>query len=716
MPGFAGELSSGPDLLARTEDALALAVLLSSSGLTPPLAVGLFGDWGSGKTFFMKALESDIRRLTTSPSPESNEESLFCKRVVSVWFNAWHYAEANLWASLVHNIFASLRGDASTPQHLLDQALDQVQGVQAVRETAQERAETAQRTAEEARATLDEVMAKHRVARDEASRVRARDLWAALSVDETLRSQVDEAASELGVRPVGATAREVAQTIEEARTVVDSARLMSAAGTWWKSPLVVGLGLAAFISVGGFLASVLIDSSATWFTPVTAAITQLAALGSGAAAWVGRQTVLARRLLGPAQEIQRQIDARLAEEEAGQREEAAEVQQRVDEAAGALAAAEEELARAEEREAEAQAALRELSGARLLERYLSERAGSTDYGRYLGVIALAHRDLRDLDAFLRRAATDAGQPVDRIVLYIDDLDRCPPRVVVDVLEAVHLLLALPLFVVVVGVDARWLTTSLLDQNPLLLSHPVDRGRSPAEGSATPADYLDKIFQLSYELPPMTPQHCADLLTYIALSSQGGSTAATPPESASGAAVEPDGVRSAPAGAGTRDSTVAAAALTLGPDELELIKTIAPLLGSSPRRAKRFLNVYRVVKARVLIDPGLQGRLTDRTTTHLMLLTAMATGLPTTVPTAIHAADPGVTVPDWLEEDIAPRSTASEAHRLALFLGATTDGATTDMDGVTMGDLHTWLPIVRRYAWPTILGPEPDAPFTDVGRS
>ncbi|WP_330304273.1 MULTISPECIES: hypothetical protein [unclassified Streptomyces] len=189
----------------------------------------------------------------------------------------------------------------------------------------------------------------------------------------------------------------------------------------------------------------------------------------------------------------------------------------------------------------------------------------------------------------------------------------------------------------------------------------------------------------------------------------------------GSACQRRWLAAAPVSAGTRDSIVAAAALTLGPDELELIKTIAPLLGSSPRRAKRFLNVYRVVKARVLIDPGLQGRLTDRTTTHLMLLTAMATGLPTTVPTAIHGADPGVTVTDWLEEDIAPRSTASEAHRLALFLGATTDGATTDgattdMDGVTMGDLHTWLPIVRRYAWPTILGPEPDAPFTDVERS
>ena len=47
-------------------------------------------------------------------------------------------------------------------------------------------------------------------------------------------------------------------------------------------------------------------------------------------------------------------------------------------------------------------------------------------------------------------------PLERVILYIDDLDRCPPDVVIKVLEAVHLLVAFPAFVVVVGVDPRWL--------------------------------------------------------------------------------------------------------------------------------------------------------------------------------------------------------------------------------------------------------------------
>jgi hypothetical protein len=37
-----------------------------------------------------------------------------------------------------------------------------------------------------------------------------------------------------------------------------------------------------------------------------------------------------------------------------------------------------------------------LQGKRLLERYLADRAGAADYQQYLGLVALAHRDLENL--------------------------------------------------------------------------------------------------------------------------------------------------------------------------------------------------------------------------------------------------------------------------------------------------------------------------------
>ena len=113
----------------------------------------------------------------------------------------------------------------------------------------------------------------------------------------------------------------------------------------------------------------------------------------------------------------------------------------------------------------------ELSPDRNLYRFLAERSAS--YQNQLGIVSLLRRDFEQLVSLMgewkkewdeRRLANqppvEERKPIDRIVLYIDDLDRCEPEQVVTVLQAVHLLLAMDLFVVVVGVDPRWLLRSL----------------------------------------------------------------------------------------------------------------------------------------------------------------------------------------------------------------------------------------------------------------
>src|SRR5262249_19428778 len=77
-------------------------------------------------------------------------------------------------------------------------------------------------------------------------------------------------------------------------------------------------------------------------------------------------------------------------------------------------------------------------------------------------------------------------------------------VVVKVLEAVHLLLAFRSFVVVVGVDVRWLENSLLKH----YKGQLDGGATKTDSSlvfnpASPRDYLEKIFQIPFWLRPLT---------------------------------------------------------------------------------------------------------------------------------------------------------------------------------------------------------------------
>lgn len=119
--------------------------------------------------------------------------------------------------------------------------------------------------------------------------------------------------------------------------------------------------------------------------------------------------------------------------------------------------------------------------------FLDNRATESPYASYRGLVGQINRDLDGLERGLAAAlgqwqtsgSTDPP-PLEPIVLYIDDLDRCSPSQVVDVLTAVHLLLAKSLFVVMVAVDPNWLRRSLAVHHGALFA--LATAPDPAEGT------------------------------------------------------------------------------------------------------------------------------------------------------------------------------------------------------------------------------------------
>jgi KAP family P-loop domain len=64
----------------------AFARVAASRALTPPLSVGIFGDWGTGKTFFMERVEAKINQPASGE--EGADEDLYVHNVCQIRFNA----------------------------------------------------------------------------------------------------------------------------------------------------------------------------------------------------------------------------------------------------------------------------------------------------------------------------------------------------------------------------------------------------------------------------------------------------------------------------------------------------------------------------------------------------------------------------------------------------------------------------------------------------
>ncbi|MEV6765263.1 P-loop NTPase fold protein [Streptomyces sp. NPDC051105] len=270
----------------------------------------------------------------------------------------------------------------------------------------------------------------------------------------------------------------------------------------------------------------------------------------------------------------------------------------------------------------AQASLAEVDAAVRLADFLTERGSTNSYQGYQGLLSWVHKDLTHLDEALRAAQdewaeTDSNQlpPLQRIILYIDDLDRCPPARVVEVLAAVHLMLALPLFVVVVAVDPRWLVRCLKHHHKELFAEASDMTEEEPEDIATPVDYLDKIFQIPLTVPPTTPEKTSLFLeALLGAPSESDELANTEqanpiPRSgdealSEGPSAEASTTLGEPLVPSVETDELNPSQMTLTAPEISFMAQLGELV-PTPRAAKKLVNLYRLV--RVGIKPeDLQG--------------------------------------------------------------------------------------------------------------
>jgi hypothetical protein len=113
LPEYRSDTVAGLDLLDRQREAVAIADLVTARAAQPPLAVGVFGQWGESKSQFLELVGEAVRARAAGVGAD---DPVTHGAVRQVRFNAWHYAEADLWASPVAELFAQLGRDAADPE------------------------------------------------------------------------------------------------------------------------------------------------------------------------------------------------------------------------------------------------------------------------------------------------------------------------------------------------------------------------------------------------------------------------------------------------------------------------------------------------------------------------------------------------------------------------------------------------------------------------
>ena len=733
------------DLVDIKAEVDAFAYLLASKALKPPMAVGLFGDWGSGKSFFMESVRQRIARLTQSNYIQRNSQKNipFWKKIVQIRFNAWHYVEGELWASLVDHIFNQLSISETEPQSEVEKRqaywqrrITDVEDKIRKLEEQKKAEESKIHTLEQAIAQLQQDADQQIHELEEAKQKTIEDILLKESlgeVQDTLNSLLGwDAEKEV-------SADKVLQQINEAQKELNRGHNL------WRQ-------------VGGARGWVY---AAVFATPLVASLVAVIPKAHGASAFfAGLSTLMVAvfnvvqkytiwlkqgmdRISTARQKVQDEIDSTRADwqkeikaRERSYQQACAHLQTTLN----SRAALEHEVDNLNHE-------LASVTPVKLLNEFIKERVGSDDYRELLGLPALIQRDFEKLSKLIREhnekyiewdtgeqannqadTATSANTKTNseemkrgfnRIILYIDDLDRCTEERVIKVLQAVHLLLAFDLFVVVVAVDARWLNHALVKHYPALALNGAGSMQnlhsfSSSNGSrkASSDDYLEKIFQIPFWVDPLQKsgkQRIVEGLLRPHLKITNTSTAEQGSNVGPVFSNEHTPILQS-MNPGNALPALETTDFSISKEELDFLLDLADLLGHTPRSVKRFVNLYQLVRIIYRTrqpenkQPE-QNKINDEFIIAFLL--GISDGLPDIIPVVMKAIEnlPSTdltttlnTILNGLSPDDCPKS----REKLENWIRAREQGSTSQGDlGKKWSELPVYrmknlLPIIERF--------------------
>ena len=674
--GISNDLAVGDDQLSIEDELQAIADVLLLRQLQPPIAVGILGNWGSGKSFGMHLIQERVHEIRCRPvtpaeawgeglenDPDREKKlSPYVGHVYQIKFNAWSYAKANLWASLMQEIFAELdrqitlenqlqeagldllshqnlseilaKVESGDRQWFLDyldkekfndaQEKDQLQNMvlKTIADSKTEAVQSFEAKQKKLQKTRLNFEQKKKEIITEADTGQHLLIGASINIIEKrignplldkLREDVKEELKKRDLDPENVPDfKEVVKGIM-ARKMEDRSQAISWSlfYRWLRKNWRVIAVLIALIGICVGVAYILAYSQKPDL--ITRIVSMLAP--SLPTIVVGQKLVDSF--------MKWKEEAELALHESQEQIEQA-IEQRI-ETDPELQELQGDINRLEQELVEDSKKLPKAEYVSLAE-FVGDRLKPENYSNHLGIMQQVQQDLKNLSDRLLPPDENWGKIKDmfprgipRVILYIDDLDRCPPNRVVEVLETVQLLLKTQLFVVVLAVDDRYIARALEE---------VYSGVLKRRGKPSGIDYLEKIIQIPYRMRPISPDtvegYLSSQIQVVVPEETLDSTPtqkALPPSQAQqiqpiSQASEPDSIQQQSADFAQDVSQFEQSLLpeipepeptetdrlsnlneinTITAKELELIVNCCKYVDITPRTGKRLINIYKILK-------------------------------------------------------------------------------------------------------------------------
>lgn len=633
IAGLSHDAIDGEDYLGIEKDVTSFAKVIASNSFTPPLAIALFGQWGTGKSFFMKKLMKRIDGLSNSGN------DYYRAGIAQIHFNAWSYLDTNLFASIVAEVFEKLdeyiSGNKKSDvriKSIENELTDKLSVAGKQRELLREKKES---HIKNIRGLRKKILDLKKDSEDKIIEIKSNNsqkIFEEVEKKLNVKSKLNDAVSQLSIKSEelgeinpDSLLTELKSGQNFIRESINLARKDRRGIGILVLLIVVAIGLSFIPTVSSLelaipqtIAAIIAPIPIIWKS-VKGTIDLLTPVITKVNSIRDQQEKLTKEIQS---KYEQEVEAAKLEIEIKNQE---------------VVSFQDEILALEADYNKINYLLKHNLKQHAVYSFISERSKSEEYQKYLGVVSTIRKDFEILSDLFDQSNKEGQKfrdhferPLERIVLYIDDLDRCKEDQVIQVLEAVNLLMAFPLFIVVVGVDPRWVKNALIKEYHMQFSRVEDKkemGIEPIEAS----NYLEKIFQVPFHLEEAQDESVKEMIKNLGTSSiaeviEEEESSNTPPDKA------PKQESSKSKAVSVKDKVSKTVKemppkkeselLSLSDIEVELLQEMSGIIGTNPRGIKRFVNVYQIVRAHEGLGttPG-----TDEEYLVLMILLALPVG-------------------------------------------------------------------------------------------